>query len=237
MRFNEQANAYNAHARIQRDLADWASAWLEPVVPPAATAVELGAGTGLFTQHVAKAVPQLVATDVATRMVDAGRQDFPQIQWRVMDAWSPTPEPWDRIYSSALLQWAPDPEAVLSRWRNYLRPGGRMLHAFFVAPTLPELGRLGPDLVPLRWHPRRQWEQAFVKAGFHVERAETDTRPYVFNGGATELLRALHGTGAVVANRASPGRLRQLLRRYDAECATAEGVVSTWTFFRIECTG
>ncbi len=231
MRFGERAGEYAAHAFVQRDLVEWGSRWL-PDSLAQSEVLELGAGPGLLTRELLSRGADVLATDLAAGMVEAGRQQYPQARWEVMNAWQPKGE-YDFICSSALMQWARDPAAVLTRMAGVLRPGGRMLHLFFIDPTLSEFRRLAPDWNPFVWRNSDAWQWAFEAAGLEVARAEEETHRMVFSN-ARELLRFFQRTGAVGRNHARPGELRHFLREYERHFQEGDGVVSTWTFFRIE---
>lgn len=233
MRFGERALEYAAHAFVQRDLIGWGSRWL-PESLAGLDVLELGAGPGLLTgELLSRGADRLLATDLAPAMVGAGRANYPQARWEVMNAWKPQGE-YDYICSSALLQWAADPSAVVTRLADVLRPGGRMLHLFFIDPTLTEFRRLAPEWNPFHWRKEAAWTGAFAGVpGLEVLRSEAVTHEVIFPN-ARELLRFFQRTGAVSRKRAEPGKLRHFLSEYDRHFAVEGGVASTWTFFRIE---
>jgi alkylation response protein AidB-like acyl-CoA dehydrogenase len=82
--FDRHAGRYDTHATVQREAAAWLAEWLPQIID--GHALELGAGTGLFTRHLATRATQLVATDTAMKVttqaiqVHGGygyTQDFP----------------------------------------------------------------------------------------------------------------------------------------------------------------
>ncbi|MDP0495365.1 MAG: methyltransferase domain-containing protein [Verrucomicrobiota bacterium JB024] len=231
MRFGERAGEYVDHAFLQRDLVEWGSRWL-PDSLATAQVLELGAGPGVLTRELLARGAEVLATDLAAGMVRAGEANFPQASWAVMDAWKPQGE-YDLVCSSALMQWAPDPAAVLTRMAGVLRPGGRMLHLFFTDPTLTEFRRLAPAWNPFCWRTHEQWSRAFDVAGLEVLREEAQTHRVIFSN-ARELLRFFQRTGAVGRRRVPTGELRRFLGEYERHFREDNGVVSTWTFYRVE---
>ena len=232
--FDEQAIEYHEQATIQRDLASWTAEWLE-ANGLGLEAVEFGAGTGHFTKFVLKTGMRLRAVDISPGMLEVGSAKEPKALWEKGDAWMPADNlRTDRILSSALLQWCPDPALTLSRWLACLREGGRVLCGLFVRETLPELTRVLPGVEPFTWRSADEWEKLFKKAGFSVARADSSERVYRFND-ALALLRYLHQVGSVCAGRFSATTLRSALRSYDLKFSRGKTVRSTWTFLRIEC--
>ncbi|MCC6491469.1 MAG: methyltransferase domain-containing protein [Pirellulales bacterium] len=234
-RFNERAATYRQAAVVQRQLADWLAEWLEEKQTLLGkSAIELGAGDGLFTQRLAPRLDRVTAIDAAPQMVSRGRGRVPHVQWRVGDAWRLDAPAVDRLYSASLLQWLPQPAQALRRWRHLVKPQGRMLHGFYTAPTLTEWAAAVSDCSPLAWRTADQWSASFRDAGWDVLRSESSTRNVRFDS-SLDLLRFFHRTGAVAPRGLGAGSLRPLLDQYDRQYALPQGGVrSTWTFFRIE---
>ena len=73
--FDRRASDYERHAPVQREAAQWLAEWLPGEIEH--PALELGAGTGLFTRHLVGRTKRLVASDIAPRMVQAGIDRLP----------------------------------------------------------------------------------------------------------------------------------------------------------------
>ena len=119
--FDRAAGTYAGHARVQTAAAEWLAEWL-----PAARngrALEAGAGPGVFTRHLVPWSGRLLVTDASRAMCEKGRAVWPHIEWKPMLAQAPEAGPWDWIFTSSMLQWADDPVAVFSAWRETLAPG------------------------------------------------------------------------------------------------------------------
>ena len=234
MNFDSKAHSYESAASIQHDLVKWGTEWMEDTLN-GRTVLEMGAGTGTLTRHLVQRTPaRLIATDAAPRMLTLGQKACPTADWQLMDAWQPRLSGFDRIYSSSLLQWAPEPEAILRRWRVCLNPGGQLLALLFVEETLPELQQLVPHLRTIVWHSRTKWETYLVKAGFRILRAEAQMQNYAFPSAVT-LFKSLHHIGATQPWQLGSRALRQILRLYEERFTTGDAVHSTWTFYRVEC--
>jgi malonyl-CoA O-methyltransferase len=230
--FSRAARSYTRHARVQKELAAWLAEWLPS--QPAGHALEIGAGPGVFTAHLARWPDGVTATDLAPEMVAVGAAAAPWADWRVASADAPPPGPWSWIFSSAMLQWADDPVAVFSAWRAVLTPGGRVLGALFAAGSLPEWRAVAGDDGPVRWRTPEQWRAALARAGLRVVRAETSARVFS-HPTARAFLRSLHGVGAAPEQRLGAGALRAALRNYEARfAAPGGGVRATWAFYRFE---
>lgn len=235
MQFDQRADRYAEHAHVQRQMADWLAEWLPEI--SGGMAIEYGAGEGMFTRRALPYFEDLFAIDVAPRMVAVGRERAPNAEWGQGDAWMGTglgPDV-DAVLSASLLQWCPEPATIFQRWREMLRPGARMLHGFYVDPTLNELEELqGRDSMPLNWRTPEQWRAALETTGWTIERMESETRCVTYRS-ALELLRSLHGVGAVRRGGLRGTRLRRIIREYDCRHATENGgVYAHWTFCRVQ---
>ena len=224
--FGRAAAGYEAHAPVQAAMAAWLADWL----PEQRTgrALELGAGTGLFTERARPWTGTYVASDASAAMVARGRERVPEMEWQELRAEQIAGGAWAWIFSSSMLQWAGDPPTLLRAWRGALAPGGRVLAGFYVADTLPELRGLLGDGGPLAWRTQWAWRDAFRAAGLGVRRDEVSRRKFTY-GSALELLRTLHGVGAAPHRLVPPARLLAWLR------AQGDGpMTATWTFYRCE---
>jgi malonyl-CoA O-methyltransferase len=235
MRFDLKAATYDQAAVIQATLADWVAEWIEPTWPKVARVLEFGAGTGLLTRRLANR-GRLTATDLSARMVQIGQQRLPEVRWKIANAWSPSMGPVDRLFSSAMLQWAPDPQRVLNTWFRLVAPNGRMVHGLFVSPTLPELSSIANNPVPVQWRSADTWVAMLRQAGFEVCRWETSTIKQC-HPNARQFLRQLHDTGATATiPQLRVDELRRMIAEFDRRYAGHDGKVEvTWTLMRVEC--
>lgn len=235
--YENRAASYSRLAIVQRGLASWLAEWLESSRTAAwQTAVEFGAGDGLFTRCAADRYASFIATDISPRMVDQGRRRLPHVTWQVADAWDYAGSAVDRVFSSSLLQWCPEPERVLRQWRELTLPEGRMLHGIYVSPTLAEWYSLASVQSPLEWRSANRWRQLFHEAGWTLLRSECRTYIQEFPSGL-DLVRFLRHTGATCGNSPSLGELRRRIATYERRFPARDlhgGVTSTWTMLRIE---
>ena len=229
--FGRAAPHYHAHAQIQTAMADWLAEWLPE--RREGRALEIGAGPGIFTRRLLPWHGPLLATDIAPAMCAAGQAALPEAQWRPMAAEVPADGPWDWIFSSSMLQWSVEPEEIFSAWRKHLAAHGRVLAGFFVEETLPELRELIGQPDALHWRTAEEWREILDRSGLYVLRDAVERRVFR-HVSAMALLRSLHSTGTAPQRRVTPGRLRRVLQEYESRHGSAEGVFSTWTFYRFE---
>jgi malonyl-CoA O-methyltransferase len=230
--FDRRASQYEDHAPVQREAAAWLAEWLpEKIEGPA---LEVGAGTGLFTRHLVGRARTLIASDAAPRMVAAGSAVLPGVQWSVADAANPPGScGYSWIFSCSLVQWLPDPVAAFRAWHCASVPGARLVSGWFVRGTLGEFFAACPEASPFTWRDADEWNRMLAQAGWQTGRSEIRTfRRHHADSAA--MLREIHNAGAIVPRRLGTGRLREALRRHDRDYRGEGGVRSTFEFLRVE---
>ena len=165
-------------------------------------------------------------------MVERGRRAVPQAQWSVLDAFNQPLSVAALQVSSGLLHWAEDPAATLARWKTFLTPGGRMVHAMPCEPCLTGWRELVPES-PVPWRSEAEWRKIFEGAGLRVTRSQCWTHNAVC-ASALEMVRGFHRTGVTGRVRVGPARLRRALRDYDARNHVPGGVQATWAWLAVE---
>lgn len=230
--FNRRAAQYERNAPIQREAADWLAQRLPDEID--GPALELGAGTGLFTKHLVGRACHLIATDIAPRMVQEGSDAMPSAEWAVADATSPpSGRNYRWIFSCSLVQWLPDPVAAFRAWHRASAPGARLLSGWFVRGTLREFFATCPEASPFPWRSADEWSQMLALAGWQTERSEVRTFRRHYADSAA-MLREIHNAGAVVPRRMGTGKLRKTMREYDRTHRSEDGVPATFQFLRLE---
>jgi len=195
--------------------------------------LELGAGTGALTRWLcAISGAGVTATDASPAMVAIGKSAVPMADWGILDAFSCQVPASDLQVSSGLLQWAPDPVAVLRHWKSASRPGDRMVHAFACEPCLREWRRVAPES-PVTWREEAGWLAAFEEAGLSVCRSEVWLERIEFQD-SLHLARSLHRSGVTGRPRLGAGQLREAMRQYDSLFRSQNGVSATWAWMAVE---
>ncbi len=231
MRFDQKASSYHGKASIQKLVADWCSEWIEDDCAKY-TGLELGAGTGLFTKHLAfRGFNCLSATDNSNPMLEEGESRIPSVNWEKQDAWNLASRKVDRIYACSLLQWAPDPVQVLKNWRDTLTTNGRILACIFVKGSLIEFTRKDERFSAFSWWSDFEWVDFFRDSGMKILRDETRT-DVVSYPSAREALRHIHDIGATKKGGMSPGELKRFLISCENREETQFNL--SWRTLRIE---
>jgi len=231
MRFDQKAKGYEVHALPQRRFAEALAAFAP--FGPGERVTELGAGTGFLTRALLAQGAVVDASDASPAMVEVGRQAAPSATWSVQDAFGDL-FPCHNLASSGMLQWAPDPAAVLRRWREAVHPGGRLLLGVPCEPGFRELRALAGE-GPLHWRDEPQWLRLLRRGGWDV-RASAVLEHRETYPSALDFLRSLHESGVTGEPRLAVGQLRELLREYTRRfpAPSGGGVVATWAWLMVD---
>jgi trans-aconitate methyltransferase len=93
--------------------------------------LDLGCGLGQLTAKIAEAGAHVVGIDSSPDMIGQARQNYPKLDFRLVNATQFNfPEPFDAVFSNAVLHWVTDAEAAVRNIAAALRPGGRFVAEF-----------------------------------------------------------------------------------------------------------
>lgn len=232
---------YDRHAHVQRLAAGALARRIGALpLPPMPRVLEIGCGTGFLTRALRDEglSGDWLVTDIAPAMIaraQAGlaplRDAPPRLSFAVLDGERGDPEggPFDLICASFATQWFADEPAALARWRDWLAPGGHVMVATLGPGTFAEwrAAHAAEGLTP--------GTLAFTapQALTALQPAEPLTRETYreTHSDARAFLQALRAIGAQTASPdhrpLSPGALRRVMHRFEAEGAIASYEVVT----------
>jgi len=144
--FDRASTSYDAAAALQERVRNELLSRLDDLKQAPQSILDLGAGTGHATRALKRRYPQAltVAADIASGMLIRAKA---QSRWlrrfeRVRaDAYSLPfrAGSFDLVFSSLMLQWCDDLDAVFAEISRVLKPGGVLLFSTFGPGTLAEL--------------------------------------------------------------------------------------------------
>jgi len=95
---------------------------------PGERILDLGCGTGQLTEKIAIAGAKVLGIDYAPTMIEKARQNYPHLQFVVGDARDfQVEQPFDAVFSNAVLHWIPEADAAIRCIHQALKPGGRFV--------------------------------------------------------------------------------------------------------------
>lgn len=90
--------------------------------------LDLGCGTGHLTRQISLSGARVIGIDSSAAMIDKASAIFPDIDFRVMSGTNfDFDQPFDAVFSNAVLHWILDKEAVVDCITRNLRTGGRLV--------------------------------------------------------------------------------------------------------------
>lgn len=235
MNFSQKHKSYHRAASIQEKISVWAAGWLPKVPGLPCPPLEVGAGTGLFTKHLANQFPSLIASDLSDTMLAEGKTHCPTANWEVLDAWNLKDNRiFGGIFSSSLLQWCPSPLETFKNWYQHMAPDSWMLHTFFVEGTLRELEAIAPECIAVKFRKPGEWESSLESAGFEILQTEA-REDFQCYPDAMAFFRNLHDLGATTPQKIRPAKLRGIIEQYNWAHRQGGDVLATWKTMKVLC--
>jgi len=230
--FARRAGSYDRHACVQRLMAQGLLALAQGSLPRAGRILEIGCGTGHFTQLLKQASngTALVALDLDAALVAAARQRLgpeAKVSWLVADGETLSRGCFDAIVANATFQWLTRPGESLTTYFALLNPGGTLAFSTLGPGTFRELaGALGqaagaappgsrPTIAAQGFLNAEDWSELLASVGFRritmARECLTTTYPSV-----PIFLKSLQATGATNPRPRpfSPRLLRALVQAY-----------------------
>jgi malonyl-CoA O-methyltransferase len=144
--FAAAANSYDAHASVQRYVADELLGRMQTNTD-VRRVLDLGSGTGYCTQKLLNLYPnaEIISLDLADAMLNYARQAHKNRQLSEVFICADAENlPFqnhsiDLIFSSLAIQWCHDVFALFAGLKKVLKPGGKLHVASFGPGTLKEL--------------------------------------------------------------------------------------------------
>jgi malonyl-ACP O-methyltransferase BioC len=232
--FSKHVKTYDRHAQLQRSMAERLAALIPNPFPQ--KILEIGCGTGVFTRHLLARSPSvIILNDIAPLMIEhlknhleiplnfkilagnAERIQFPKI---------------NLIAGNAVFQWFQNPQNTLQLFNKSLEKEGYLAFSTFGPKTLEEFRRTAQFQGPTHLLSQNRWKTILTQAGFELQTFQTETRQIFFQD-TRSLIKNLQQIGAAPLRILKPGELRQLIRDYDEEYSSSQGVYTNWELFYI----
>jgi trans-aconitate 2-methyltransferase len=98
---------------------------------PGERILDLGCGTGHLAAQIAAAGAQVCGIDASAEMIAQARQNHPKLVFETGDATQfRVEEPFDAVFSNAVLHWVKPPQDAVRSIAAALKPGGRFVAEF-----------------------------------------------------------------------------------------------------------
>lgn len=227
--FSKYAKSYDRHAQLQKSMAERLATLLPEHFPDCIT--ELGCGTGLFTRHLlAEQINQLILNDISPGMMTQLQENMTlpdDTKLIIGNAERVEFLPTDLIAANAVFQWFGEPDYSLNHLVKFLNPGGRLIFSTFGPGTLKEFRQTACMESPATLFSHKEWETMIQQVGLTLKESFVEFRKSFFPS-TRALIRNLQQIGAAPFPMLKSGELRKLIRTYDENFSTDQGVYVTW---------
>jgi len=230
--FSKHVKTYDRHAQLQRSMAERLAALIPNPFPQ--KILEIGCGTGVFTRHLlARSPSTIILNDIAPLMIDHLKNHMevpPNSKILVGNAERIKIPRVKLITGNAVFQWFQNPQNTLERFNSALDKEGFLAFSTFGPKTLEEFRSTAQFQGPTHLLSLRRWKTLLTQAEFELQTFQTETRQIFFQN-TQSLIKNLQQIGAAPLRILKSGELRQLIRDYDSEYSSSQGVYTNWELF------
>ena len=227
--FSKYAHVYDQNALLQTLMAEKLSSFLPHKMPQ--KILEIGCGTGSFTKYLLeKPAQKIFLNDISDKMIEFMKLKLPLPPYSQIitgNAELLKFQMVDMIAANAVFQWFNDPRGALRRFKSYIKPNGRLVFSTFGPSSLTELRELARINSPASLLSDNEWHKLIKEAGFTIDSSTKESYKTFFSS-TLELLRNLQQMGATPIRMASIKKLRKLIKVYDSNYTSEQGVYANW---------
>ena len=181
---------------------EYGASVVELLAPQAGERIlDLGCGTGQLTAKIAETGAFVQGIDSSLAMISTAKSNYPHLNFAAADARDfQAEEPFDAVFSNAVLHWIKQPDAVINCVEKALRPGGRFVAEFggkgnvgaiasALLSVLSEFGCKEPEALNPWYFPSiSEYALVLENHGFEVSYAVLFDRPTPLEGGSAGMV-------------------------------------------------
>lgn len=236
--FGVAAQSYDQHARLQK----YAGNKLYQILPmdPSDLVLDLGCGTGYFSQRLKDDYDFVMALDIARSMLSNSSQKLGKEIQRIQADMHQFPilnDQLDLIFSNLVIQWSQNLEQVLNEIYRVLKPGGKFCFSTLLDGTLKEY-KTSWQTIDSRPHvnnfySRENLTKSCLCSGFQIQQFQEE-QVIFYHPEVKHLARELKGLGAnFIQNNSSTGltgkrKWQQMSKYYENFRVQNQGLPATY---------
>jgi malonyl-CoA O-methyltransferase len=230
--FTKYATKYDKHAHLQTKMGNHLALLLPNDIPE--RVLEIGCGTGIFTKHLlTHPFKKMILNDISVEMINflKSKLILPNCSKVIVgDAENVKFDCVDLITANAVFQWFRDPSKTLRKLKSCISSEGKLIFSTFGPQTLIELRQISSIESPALLTPFEQWENWLKTVGFTIDSSSKKTH-ITYYSNALELLKNLQQLGTTPITMTEYGSLRRIIKEYNKNYASSNGVYATWEIY------
>lgn len=155
--------------------------------------LDLGCGTGVLTNELAKNGATVIGTDLSKDMINKAKSNYPNLTFRVEDATNlPFKNEFDTVFSNAVFHWIANQEKLLYSVYNSLKDNGTLICEFGAKNNISQIQTAFEKVIGQKGHSycspfffptKEEYKLLLEKAGFEVKHIIEYDRPTPLTNG------------------------------------------------------
>jgi trans-aconitate methyltransferase len=186
--------------------------------------VDLGCGTGDLASQIREQGADVVGIDASPDMIAQAKVKYPELDFIVANATDfHFDEPFDAVFTNAVLHWIHDADGVIKSVYNVLKPGGRFVGEFggkdnnklMLAAASAVLNKYGYShgdiIIPWYFPSTAEYASRLEACGFRVTFTSHFDRPTLLQDGRDGITKWFSMFGSSIFEKVPAAELTQIL--------------------------
>lgn len=210
-------------------------------VKPGERILDLGCGTGDLTKQIQEQGAEAVAIDASAEMIAKSKDKYPELNFSTADAANfHFDEPFDAVFTNAVLHWIHDADGVIKSVYNALKPAGRFVGEFggkgnnqlmlaAASTVLKKHGYIeGNIILPWYFPSTAEYATRLEAGGFRVTFATHFDRPTPLQDGREGIGKWFNMFGSALFQKIPAAELPQILNEITGLLQSTNEVDGQW---------
>lgn len=193
-------------------------------VKPGERILDLGCGTGDLAKQIQEHGAEVIGIDASPEMIAKAKVKYPELDFSVANAASfHFDEPFDAVFTNAVLHWIHDADGVIKSVYNALKPGGRFVGEFggkgnnelimaAASTVLRDHGYINGDItLPWYFPSTAEYAAKLEAGGFRVTFTSHFDRPTLLQDGREGIVKWFSMFGSTLFQQIPANELQQIL--------------------------